>query len=374
MEKQTASFETITGDIIAGEECVRCGACVGLCPYLTIYNGTIVFPDKCDLQEGRCVGFCPKAPTDFDKISQGLWHAPYSGSPLGIYSDILTARRAKKPESATPQYGGIVTALVEQALLSNTYRAALVTQWQGLSFPEGVIVENPEDVLKSAGSHYAGAYSLAAFNQYRQQHTGPMVVVGLPCQALAVRKMERLDHPRNPHKGSDNLVIGLFCTWALSPRLLSRELTERFGAEKPGRFDIPPPPANRFEVFLEKKKEEIPLDEIRPLLNPGCRTCLDMTSEFADISVGSMEGMPQWNTVVIRTEKGKALFRQLSDSGIIELGDLPPENLAHLSFAAGEKKKRALAADEEASGNNAAILSDQARETIRQNKKTGDDR
>jgi len=373
MEKQTASFETITGDIIGNEECVRCGACVGLCPYLTLYNGTIVFPDKCDLPEGRCFGFCPKAPTDFDEISRELWHAPYIGSPLGTYSDILIAKRVKMPASATPQYGGIVTALVAQALLSGPYRAALVTQWKERPFPGGVVIENPEDVLKSAGSHYAGAYSLAAFNQYRQRHTVPMTVVGLPCQALAVRKMAHLNHPRNPHTGSDNLVIGLFCTWALSPRPFSHKLSEWFGAEKPGRFDIPPPPANRFEAFLESGKKEIPLDEIRPLLNPGCRTCLDMTSEFADISVGAVEGMPQWNTVIIRTEKGKALFQRLSDSGMIEIGDLPSESLSHLSCAAGQKKKRALtAAGEEPRGNSAAILSEQARKAILQNEETGD--
>jgi coenzyme F420 hydrogenase subunit beta len=369
MKKQIPSFEIITGDIIGEDECARCGACIGLCPYLTIYNGAIVFPDKCDLPEGRCFGFCPKAPTDFDEISRKLWNTPYTGLPLGHYTEILAAKQITIRTPATPQYGGIVTALVQLSLSTSHYKAALVTQWKGQSFPEGLVIEKPQDALAASGSHYAGAYSLAAFNKYREKHAVPMTVVGLPCQALAIRKMECLDHPRNPHMGSDNLVIGLFCTWALSPRALSHELLERFGAEKPWRFDIPPPPANRFETFLEDGKREIPLDEIRPLINPACQTCLDMTAEFADISVGAVEGLPQWNTVIIRTEKGKSLFQRLTDSGMIEIRPLAETNLSHLSFAAAGKKQRALA-----TGNDTAILSEQARETILQGGKAEEGR
>lgn len=140
-----------------------------------------------------------------------------------------------------------------------------------------------------------------------------------------------------------DFIIGLLCTWALSPRSFQKEMKLRFGNRRVLKYDIPPPPANRLEVFFEnQQKVEIPLDEIRPLINPGCHTCLDMTSEFADVSVGAAEGFPGWNTVILRSKKGKILFDKLVGKGVIEAKPLPKKNIQHLSEASAMKKKRAL--------------------------------
>ena len=75
---------------------------------------------------------------------------------------------------------------------------------------------------------------------------------------------------------------------------------------------------------------------------PTCTYCLDMTSEFADISVGSVEGIEGWNTVIIRTDAGAELMETAKAKGKLEIDNLPGENLAHLKEAALLKKKRAL--------------------------------
>jgi coenzyme F420 hydrogenase subunit beta len=67
-----------------------------------------------------------------------------------------------------------------------------------------------------------------------------------------------------------------------------------------------------------------------------------MTSEWADISVGVLEGRPQWNTLIIRTEKGQELVEKASQEGYLVIEEMPEENLEHLIWAAGNKKKRAL--------------------------------
>ena len=87
---------------------------------------------------------------------------------------------------------------------------------------------------------------------------------------------------------------------------------------------------------------EIPLNELRSHIPDGCLVCPDMTSEWADISVGNLEGEPQWNTIIVRTEKGETLIENAVTDGWLVTKEMPQENLEHLTFAAGNKKKRAL--------------------------------
>jgi coenzyme F420 hydrogenase subunit beta len=67
-----------------------------------------------------------------------------------------------------------------------------------------------------------------------------------------------------------------------------------------------------------------------------------MTAEFADVSVGSVEGIEGWNTVIIRTEAGARLMETARSKGKLEIRELPGDKLAHLKEAALIKKKRAL--------------------------------
>ncbi len=340
MSREATSFKVLTEEIIEKGECARCGACVELCPYLSLYEGAIVYPDACDLTGGRCLSFCPKGPLDLEALARMCWNGPYEGTPLGPVSKVVMAR---VPGSAGAQYGGVVTALVRAAVSENGMAGALLTAWKDRAYPEGAVLDDPGDLPYHGGVHYAAGYGLAALNRFRKSNPSPLTIVGLPCQAMALRRMHALDHERNIHRNKDDLVIGLFCTWALEPRPFREEMIRRFGSRRVTRYDIPPPPANRFDVFFEDgDKAEIPLDVIRSLVNPGCRTCLDMTAEFADISVGAAEGFEGWNTVIIRTPKGAALFERLNGERIIETRALPVASLAHLSEAAAMKKKKAL--------------------------------
>ena len=364
MALESSSFKILTESIIQSGECARCGACVGLCPYLDLYEGTLVFPDACNLDNGRCLNFCPKGPLDLDGLTRHVRGHDYEGSPLGSYMKIVMARGT---HTTGPQYGGVVTALVQAAMERQEGTAALLTAWRSHPTPEGVIVESPGDVPHHSGVHYAGGYSLAALNRYRKSNPAPITVVGLPCQILALRRMHAFDYPENPHWGKGDFVIGLFCTWALAPRPFREEMRRRFGERAVVRYDIPPPPANRFDItFEDGETVEIPLEEIRPFINPGCQTCLDMTAELADISVGAAEGFDGWNTVLIRTQRGAAMFDRLVDTGGIEVRDLPEASVAHLTKAAAMKKKRALDALESKGASQAWLtMSGSAHETIR---------
>ena len=97
-----------------------------------------------------------------------------------------------------------------------------------------------------------------------------------------------------------------------------------------------------FGLETDNGSVEVSLSDIKPLIPHTCFVCLDMTSEFSDLSVGMYEGRPGWNTLVIRSERGAEIVDRARRENFIETEAFPAENLAHLSRAAAEKKERSL--------------------------------
>jgi coenzyme F420 hydrogenase subunit beta len=107
-------------------------------------------------------------------------------------------------------------------------------------------------------------------------------------------------------------------------------------------MDIPPPPANVLVVDLGDEQVTIPLDEVRPFIPDTCGLCPDMTSEWADLSVGMFEGRPGWNTLLVRSQTGKDLVAGATAAGLLITEPMPEANLDHLGEAAKNKKQRAF--------------------------------
>jgi coenzyme F420 hydrogenase subunit beta len=322
--------------------CTGCGACIDLCPYFRSYRGktAILFP--CTLTQGRCFAFCPKVEVDLDKLSQGSFGKPYGDSPLGSYQTIMISRAGKKIERSDFQAGGTVSSLTLFALKKGYVDGAVLTDRDGL-LPVPRFVIEPEEVLKCASSKYTAAPTLSALNRAISKGLRNIGIVATPCQALAIALMRS-----NPSKDNDfidpiGLVIGLFCTWALDFRRFEGYISERIDTERIAKIDIPPPPAEVMEIFMKSgKKITIPLDEARELILEGCSYCIDMTAEFSDISVGVLEGHPDMNTLIVRTERGQEIVDNAIQEGYIMASPIPEENLQHLIWASLNKKRRAL--------------------------------
>lgn len=321
--------------------CIGCGGCVDLCPYFKNYRGktSMLFP--CTLTEGSCYAYCPMAEVDLEDLSQKMWKSSYDGSPLGRYQEIFTSKAGKNMPSGSYQAGGTVSALVTFALKEGFIDAAVLTDREGL-VPNPKLVTEHEDVIRCAGSKFMASPTLAMLNRGVKKGFGRMGVVGTPCQCISVSQMRS-----NPLKKDDfvdpvELLVGLFCTWAVDTRGLIPVLSVCVGGAPIVGLDIPPPPSNIMIVHTEETKMEIPLDRIRPLIPHSCHICPDMTSEWADVSVGVFEGNPGWNTLIIRTEKGEKLVDAACQAGYLMKDEMPAENWRHLCIASADKKKRAL--------------------------------
>lgn len=328
-------------DVFGRDLCVGCGACVDLCPYFKTYRGKTVQLFPCDLPAGQCYAYCPKAEVDLDILAEKYWGGPYEGNPLGHILETVTARAGKKAPKAAFQAGGTVSSLIAFALHTGLIEAAVLTDQDGL-IPVPRIITHAEDVVVCASSKYTAAPTLSEFNRALRNGYTRLGVVATPCQATSLAQMRTNPLDSEDFRDPVGLVVGLFCTWAVDTRGLVSLLSKRLNPKGIRKMDIPPPPAEILVLETEEGRVEIPLHDIRPLIPQGCLICPDMTAEWADVSVGVLEGEPNWNTLIVRTQRGLDLVGRAEAEGWLVTGIMPDENRDHLSFAAAGKKKRAL--------------------------------
>lgn len=316
--------------------CVRCGACVGLCPYFNYFDGKVVVMDLCPAGTFRCLQVCPRA--GYDKTF------PVSGEAtddIGVCREILMARSTDEAIRKRSQYGGVVSALLIYALEKETISSAVLTDAGDLFAPKGRIANTRSEVLDCGGSRYSASGGLSVMNTAIKKGHSRLGVVGLPCQMEALARMRLMQPDGKERARAVSLKIGLFCTWAIDyPRLEAYLAGQKL--EGPVlKSDIPPPPSEAFKVQTQIGWRDFPLSDIRPMVQKGCSLCEDMTAEQSDISVGTAEGRDGWNTVIARTDTGSQLLKSAIKEGWLETDDLPGASLDHLKEAARNKRNRA---------------------------------
>jgi coenzyme F420 hydrogenase subunit beta len=325
--------------------CVRCGACVGLCPYFSYFDGKILVMDRCEADTGRCLQACPRAAAPPESCVVGKGEVCEEEG-IGPCKRIVMARTTERDIQEKAQYGGVVSTLAIHVIQTGRVDAFVLTDRGSRFAPRGRTARNRDEVLSCAGSRYSASGGLSALNGALKAGEDRLGVIGLPCQMEALARMR----PMGPNGGKEpdrvKLKIGLFCTWAVDYRGLHAFLKKK-GVQGPVRkFDIPPPPSEVFQVWTEEGRKAFSLSEIRPLIQKGCTLCQDMTAERTDISVGTVEGQEGWNVVLIRTDRGLDSFNEAIEEGRLETAPLPDENLKHLEQAARNKRQRGKQAQE----------------------------
>ena len=328
-------------DVHQRELCIGCGACVDLCPYFKNYKGKTSQLFPCNLEQGRCYAYCPKAEVDLNQLNREIWHVDYDGSPLGPYRKVLAARAGVQMETGTFQAGGTVSALMTFALKHRLIEAAALTDREGL-IPVPRLVTDWKKVAGCASSKFMASPTLSALNRGVTEGFNRLGVVGTPCQMTAAAQMRTTPLEKEAHRVPLSLCVGLFCNWAIDARQLLELLSRQLNISDVRGMDIPPPPAGIMVLETGNGSVEVSLSDIKPLIPHTCFVCLDMTSEFADLSVGMYEGRTGWNTLLIRSERGAEIVDQARREKFIETETFPAENLNHLSKAAAQKKERSL--------------------------------
>jgi coenzyme F420 hydrogenase subunit beta len=342
MVTATKGMKELYTEVINSGLCALCGACVGDCPYSVFYKGKMRMLDYCNRSEGHCYEYCPRTFTDLDAVSRTVHGIPYAGDEIGPLKSIFMARARDKKVLARAQYGGVVTTLLSLALNEGIIDKAIVARTTGEKLPAGFVASTAQEALECAGSNYMAFPALEALNHMPRDSKDKLGIVVTPCQALALAKMRTSPPTQRVNIENVKLVVGLFCTWALAYDRFYQFLKDNVDLPRVKKFDIPPPPANRFDVYIGKEVKSFSLDEVRKYRMDTCAVCTDMTAEFTDISVGSVEGTEGWNTVIVRTQRGEDIIEMAKKKGLIESKPLPAAGLAHLKEASLNKKTRAV--------------------------------
>ncbi|HUT54355.1 MAG TPA: Coenzyme F420 hydrogenase/dehydrogenase, beta subunit C-terminal domain [bacterium] len=319
--------------------CCSCGACMGLCPYFLVMKEHVVLMEPCGLLEGRCYDVCPRTVVDMEALNMAVHGRGRDDFALGTSQGVFMSQSADAAVRERGQYGGTVTALLAHGLESGMLDGALMagsSARYGL-LPEPVLAKTVDEVIAAAGSKYTACPTLGILDRSLRE-CGRLAVVGRPCQVTALRKRIACD----PEIGQRiALVVGLFCMWSLDYQKLAAHLADKLELGRAQKIDIP---YNRFVVVTEDGPQDLPFEPIRALRKETCDLCFDFTSEFADLSVGSTEWKPDWNTLIVRTGQGRRAVDAARDAGRLSVQPLPHDRIELLRQASRGKKKRALAA------------------------------
>jgi coenzyme F420 hydrogenase subunit beta len=107
-----------------------------------------------------------------------------------------------------------------------------------------------------------------------------------------------------------------------------------------------------FFIYLEDRRVlHIPFEEIDSIARPACLVCPDFSAEFSDISFGGLGSPEGYTTVLVRSERGKMVYRGALTAGYIKERKYPSAEKARnelikiqrliLDFSQ-RKKERAL--------------------------------
>jgi len=345
MEK---GLKELKEEVLGTEICTGCGTCVSLCPNIISIEDRVAAIGDCRVASGRCYRCCPRTVPSAEFENRVFGDVGYSG-PVAPYLKYWMAQGTLSDQQASFQYGGVVTALLLQALEEGLINCAVVTQAVG-NFPFPITVSSSKGIMKAGRSKFALSPTNKETNSAALNPGHRIGVVGLPCQSTGLRKRQLMPGEEAHREGEICLNIGLFCTWAVSQKGWRSILNQHVGKTTLKKIDIPPPPANIMVINTIKKRIVVPLDEVKRYVRSACQVCLDMTAENADLSVGMVEGREQYNTIIVRTEVGKALLESAVKSKYLKVSPLDDERWRHLNEASINKKRRAVIEAEKRKG------------------------
>jgi coenzyme F420 hydrogenase subunit beta len=316
------AYNVLKKKIIDPGFCTACGACEVACPVgaLQIEDDKVKRLHNCaeDLDLCPiCYAVCPHSEALLLRSLRAVSDAPIKNEAIGYYRKMLLAHAADPKLREQCGGGGVVTALLTYGVENKIFDSAIVSQAEpgDPTKIKPIVAVVPDDILSAIGTKFfpstvAKAYGTAVMGYGKTK----IAFVGVPCHVLALRKLGEWQHKIS---GNLKMVIGLFCFGTFSLKPLMEHITKTYNI-KPS--DIKQIRLSKdLVVQTEKESINIPFEELQSKILPSCRTCVDFTSEFADISIGRAFPLTDWSVVIIRTKTGEDFFFDAVEKGVINL-------------------------------------------------------
>lgn len=329
--------------MINAAKCCSCGGCEAACPIGAIelqnLRPTLVKDcTKCEF----CWKSCPRMIDDYSAIYPIVYGENVHRDPvLGVFRQAYALRNADESIRKRAQDGGIVTAILIYLLETGAIEGAIVSginpnePWK----PKPMVATTRTDIISAAKSRYTRSANLVALKHaMKELKLKQVAVVGTPCHIQAIQRMRLA-----PLKKVDRTVvmtIGLFCSEVFKFKELMEDKIV-------GELDVPLANLRKLDIKGKllvyprggEESLEIPLNEAKGWVDPGCYGCKDFASEFADISVGGAGTPGKWSSVLVRTEQGQAVIEEMIAKSLFLHEELVDERLDQLRKIATQKIK-----------------------------------
>jgi coenzyme F420 hydrogenase subunit beta len=332
MGSETKTFHDLKSEVQQLNFCGKCGGCVAFCSASNLGalgvgpDGMPKFADeeKC-LKCGICYMICPNIYDLDEELKKKMkWELP-----IGPIKDLVSAQTTNPTVGEKCTDGGVVTSLLLYLMDNHMIDGALVSRSDGPFHRGPMLATSGEEIISASGSHYDESFSVAELGSQYSTYSPAMqelkslrrglidrvAMVGTPCQIHTVRKMQVLGIlPSDVIK----YCFGLFCMENFSFNDLQlKHLEKRYGFDLAHVMKVNV--KEDFFAYLEDGRViHIPFEEIDSIARPACLVCPDFSAEFSDISFGGLGSPEGYTTVLIRSEKGKMIYRGALTAGYIK--------------------------------------------------------
>ena len=337
----TKSFQDLIREVHDRGICQECGGCVSFCSSAD-YNiigfkdqyspPEYINKDKC-LECGICYYICPQTHVLDDSLNITYKFSEFSSMLIGHYEDIYSCQATDKEFLEYGTDGGVVNSIINYLIEKKMVDGAIVSRTDAPFSREATFADNKPDLIRSSGTKLdispqldeiqkfsTYTHSIPELNHYKFKK---LAVVGTPCQLYTIRCMQDLGVTP-----SENIEIcfGLFC---YENFFFEKSQIEKFEKDFNIKFSDIKKINIKEDVILKLKDDgigekiiHIPFNHLKNYMRLACNACNDFTNIYSDISFGGLGSADKYTTVITRTEKGKKIFSQVLDAGIIKLANL----------------------------------------------------
>lgn len=279
--------------VFKNKRCTACAGCAAFCP-----TNTITVTDVAKIG-GDCIAcevcgeVCP------------VLHAYPTENEFDNIKEMFIARSGL-PGQDGAAVSGIAKGLLEAGAIDCVIGVQRDAEWRASS----VVITTPAEVYKMSGTKYSSVPVLSVLRDASRKYR-KIMVVGVPCQANAANLLRR---KLGRYEKRVALIVGIFCMESFTYDVICNEIvTKKLGlaCKDVNKMNIT---KGKFWAYAGPDVvKAVPLKEVAPLARAPCHNCLDFTAYYADISCGSVGSPDGWNTVFIRTGRGKKMFDLIRD-------------------------------------------------------------
>lgn len=302
---QLLTFGDLANLVVKPNLCVRCGACVAVCP------PDVLRVDEYSSEGAQLIGVCTLC--GLCPLVCPVLH-PYEApmeKPLGDYLEYGIFKAADPNLAKIGTDGATTTALLEAAFEAGIIDSAIIAVKDDNWYARAEIITDPKELRKYVQTIYWHVPMVTPLKEAIEKlKLKKIAIVGTGCQTAAAKLMDKI--PK--FKGRVALLLGLFCskTW----------MREDFFDIVKSKLNIGP--TDVADIIVKNKlifrlkdgsKKELPLEDVESTTFGSCYVCHDFTAEISDISLGANGAPPGWNFAIIRTPTGKKLVDYCLEKG-----------------------------------------------------------